>query len=172
MKMVNLGNITRDASIEIAMAILKETLFVNKAHDLRNTAAGPLLQSYGLDPSDVYCSISPSIHLRFLDKETPSGQSVLRLDIKDLLSGGDPNCEHEGISLYWEVGGGGMDSGTPHTYVMCRKCGYSEKKVLFNFRKFWTGSEKGCWLFHDWDDPYGATRTCKKCGKIEVMSHL
>ena len=29
-----------------------------------------------------------------------------------------------------------------------------------------------CFLFHDWDDKHAATRTCKRCGRVEVMSHL
>ena len=37
-----------------------------------------------------------------------------------------------------------------------------------------TGSPKGCWFFHTWDDKTGATRKCVKpgCGRVEVMSHL
>lgn len=27
-------------------------------------------------------------------------------------------------------------------------------------------------FFCTWDNPRGATRTCLKCGRIEVMSHL
>ncbi len=70
---------------------------------------------------DLNVRISACIDLKCLNK--PLRHSTETISLK-LVADGDVNCVHDFITLYWETGGGGMDSGDPHSYKVCYKCGY------------------------------------------------
>lgn len=101
----------------LVRAILEDTKFQNNFYELKENM--PLLSQYGLSQR-VYCSISPEIKLYGADGESRLDYTI---DLRDHAEG-DPNCDHDMLPLYWETGGGCMDDGTPHSYLMCRKCGY------------------------------------------------
>jgi hypothetical protein len=83
------------------------------------SSLGRLLSSLKLKFT-VYISITP--HVRFYRDGVSHEYSSLEVDVRGHPSG-NPRCDHLFIELYWEEGGGGLDSGTPNRYVMCSECG-------------------------------------------------
>lgn len=80
---------------------------------------GRLLSSLKLTFT-VYTSITP--YIEFYREGVSHEYNKLKVDVREHASG-NPECDHIFVELYWEEGGGGLDSGTPNRYVMCSKCG-------------------------------------------------
>jgi hypothetical protein len=70
----------------------------------------------------VYNCITPRMTLQ--REGFPWEYAEVEVDLRKFAHGDDA-CQHEYIRLYWEEGGGAMDSGTPHTYIMCMRCAKS-----------------------------------------------
>jgi hypothetical protein len=123
--------ITPEEERELVSAILKSTRFENKFFDFEEgTEVAKKLMECGFAPK-VYCSIVPEIQLTRTD--VPDKYSKYFIDLRRYRNGADPACDHLNgrsmINLYWEVGGSMMDSGVPHNYRMCCRCGYSDTRV-------------------------------------------
>lgn len=133
------------SDIDVMKAILKATKFENRSYNFdekpydpnecrhfrdkgysdNNPELSKLLAENGYGPN-IYISIAPEISVTML--EYPSGYNKKDLDMRALKSG-DPTCIHRYLPLYWETGGGMMDSGTPHNYKLCMYCGHHPTKL-------------------------------------------
>lgn len=87
-------------------------------------AVGNRLREFGLKAS-AYITISGLIRLGRLG--VPSMYSGLEVDVKDFPDG-NPSCSHALMDLYWETGGSSMESGKPHSYLLCFHCGHHPRK--------------------------------------------
>ena len=109
--------------MKIIRIVLAETKFANGFHTIESSEWVKLCKDQGLQ-TQVYCCITPSITISFDDHALPARMRRRKIDLRHFQEG-VPTCQHEGITLHWEEGGGGLDSGQPFYYDMCRKCGYS-----------------------------------------------
>lgn len=124
----NQSLLSRDQQRDLVLAIVKQVGWEPMFHEIPPaTEAGRLLSRLGLRLDSVYLSIKPEITLH--RDQVPHIYSQIKIDVTQFTEG-EPWCNHSFIELYWEVGGGMMDSGVPHRYVMCRKCCRHEKKTL------------------------------------------
>jgi len=113
--------------------ILKETQWVrNKEHRIPNGELGYMLDRYNLT-RDIFINITPEICIRI--KCDPHDRN-LKLDLREIQEG-DTNCEHDFIKLYWETGGSCMDSGKPHSYEFCFKCGLHRTFIKSFFERIY-----------------------------------
>lgn len=132
------------SDIDVMLAVLKVTKFENRFYNFDEDPYDPnrsrnirektysdhnpelvkLLAENGYGPS-IYVCISPKITVQRIDY--PKGYKHKDLDMRALRMG-NPACIHRYLPLYWETGGGGLDSGTPHRYKLCMHCGHSPSK--------------------------------------------
>jgi len=91
------------------------------------TELGRLLKERSFH-KEIYNSINGEIHLT---KLIGPHKADVMVDIKDYPEG-NLACDHEFITLEWEEGGGGLDSGVECDYRFCYKCGYSPTKIFHN----------------------------------------
>jgi hypothetical protein len=90
--------------------------------------------------TEVFIQIVPYATLCFAHGS--HGHEV-QLDLRDFPEGLGQICKeggHTWTEFYWEVGGGGLDSGTPHRYVCCTDCGKKYTKPLAQRVVGWFGS--------------------------------
>jgi hypothetical protein len=88
-------------------------------HNLTSSRAQALLSKYNLR-SEILMRIDPILTLR---REGVSREyQEIAIDLRSHREG-HADCDHIFVQLYWEEGGGCLDPGVPHTYVMCTKCG-------------------------------------------------
>lgn len=126
----------------LILKILEETKFSPKRNFIMRPETREELEDFGLDPDDVFNCISPRISFRKIGYE--SRYSAVEVSLRD-YSHGTPACEHEMINLRWEEGGGGLDSGTPYSYLMCRKCAFHKDSILEVIKKFFQKLRRGEW---------------------------
>jgi hypothetical protein len=133
-KKVNSPEIDLELQKEIAIRVIKETGFESKFHNFNeDSEIANFLDAHNLT-NEVYISIAPKITVE--RKGVPLSYNKIKIDLRD-LDLGDDNCDHEIIQLYWEEGGGCMDSGRPFYYRMCNKCGKSfELKKNYKMKNF------------------------------------
>lgn len=105
----------------VARLVVKETAFENGFHNV-DTPTAAVLEIYGFSPR-VFVCISPRITLhREVGRETYRARPTERglpdkytIDLRRLrLRRADSDTPRVVRHLYWEVGGGGLDSGRPH----------------------------------------------------------
>ena len=113
-----------ESEARVVRAVLAHTRFESKHHDLDGTTPGEILKEMGLLPM-AYCCISPAIKVWRAD--VPHAYAEITIDLRDHREGNDC-CDHAYVRLYWETGGSMMDSGIPHEYHMCCKCGHHNKR--------------------------------------------
>jgi hypothetical protein len=104
-----------------------------------STSTAQLLHSLGLQSTRVYLGISGRIELQ--RKYVSHQYQKIVIDVSKHKVG-NPNCDHIFVQLYWEVGGGGLDSGVPHSYIICSKCAHARERqispVLGIVRSLWS----------------------------------
>lgn len=135
------------SDIDVMLAVLKTTKFENRFYNFDEKPYDPnerhifssrtfsdhnpelvkILAENGYGPR-IYISIAPDITVEVL--EYPEGYNKKKLDMRALRAG-DPTCIHRYLPLYWETGGGCMDTGTPHNYKMCMYCGHHPSKLAW-----------------------------------------
>lgn len=105
----------------VSRVMMLTKLNPDKTHDLSDTEVRGELVSLGFDPKEVVCSIMPQI--TFYRFGVARRYAAVCVELYQFASGLD-GCQHELVTMRWEVGGGGMDSGRPYRYKLCCKCGY------------------------------------------------
>lgn len=115
----NQAILTQAQQRDLILAVVGTATWKNGTHKFpSDSAVGLMMEGLKLHP-EVYLCISPKMTVYRSD--VPYPYRNIDIDIRDFPEG-SPSCEHVMIELYWEEGGGGMDSGTPNRYVMCNKC--------------------------------------------------
>lgn len=127
------GIVSKEVMQGLVIDIIAATNLANgTAKFTEESPLGGVLIQLGFLP-EVYVCISPK--LKLTRHGYPVGHREVEVDLRHFKVG-LPKCDHRYINLYWEVGGGGMDSGTPNNYRVCMFCGHHEAKAPLLGRLF------------------------------------
>jgi hypothetical protein len=112
---------------ELVLEIVGAVGWQSGSHSFEDdSVVGRLLTSLKLQ---LWVDLSIKPELTVYRADVPRTYSKVEIDVRKFPEG-NPFCQHTMVELYWEVGGGMMDDGVPHRYVMCSKCGYHDGKPL------------------------------------------